>query len=406
MRNRISYLVLVLCALVVSPVLAGDNHPDGLAAGFANPPDSARPGVYWYFMDGNLSREGMTRDLEAMKAAGLGHVLFLEVNVGVTRGSVVFLSPAWQDLFAHAVHESERLGIELMLGSGPGWTGSGGPWVKPEDSMQHLVASNVEVQGPGPFSEKLVVAPPRKPFFGAVPHEVQAAWSGFYKDVAVLAFPTPSVKEVIPDIDEKALVYRPPFTSQPGVRPGFEVPADYPATPAGAAVAPDRILDLTGRLKPDGTLDWQVPPGKWTVMRFVSRNNGAVTRPAPQPGLGLECDKWDTAAFDAHLANYVDMLVAKVGPREPGRGWTTLHIDSWEMGAQNWTPKFRQEFQQRRGYDPQPFYPAMVGQLVGSREQTERFLWDLRQTGSELNVEKHAEHLKKVAHEDGFGLSI
>jgi hypothetical protein len=406
MRNRISYLVLVLCALVVSPVLAGDNHPDGLAAGFANPPDSARPGVYWYFMDGNLSREGMTRDLEAMKAAGLGHVLFLEVNVGVPRGSVDFLSPAWQDLFAHAVHESERLGIELMLGSGPGWTGSGGPWVKPEDSMQHLVASNVEVQGPGPFSEKLVVAPPRKPFFGAVPHEVQAAWSGFYKDVAVLAFPTPSVKEVIPDIDEKALVYRPPFTSQPGVRPGFEVPADYPATPAGAAVAPDRILDLTGRLKPDGTLDWQVPPGKWTVMRFVSRNNGAVTRPAPQPGLGLECDKWDTAAFDAHLANYVDKLVAKVGPREPGRGWTTLHIDSWEMGAQNWTPKFRQEFQQRRGYDPQPFYPAMVGQLVGSREQTERFLWDLRQTGSELNVEKHAEHLKKVAHEDGFGLSI
>ncbi len=398
--------MLAVCAWGMPPVLAGETRPDSLAVGFANPPDSARPGVYWYFMDGNLSREGMTRDLESMKAAGLGHVLFLEVNVGVPRGPINFLSDPWQELFAHAVHECERLGLELMLGSGPGWTGSGGPWVKPEDSMQHLVATKVETQGPGAFSEKLPVPPPRNPFFGPVPGEVQAAWSGFYKDVAVLAFPTPPVTEAIPDIDEKALVYRAPFSSQPGVRPNFASPANYPATVAGTATARDQIVDLTARLKPDGSLDWQVPPGKWTVMRFVSRNNGAVTRPAPQPGLGLECDKWDTAAFDAHLGNYVDKLIARVGPREPGRGWTMLHIDSWEMGAQNWTPKFREEFQRRRGYDPQPFYPGFVGQIIGSREETERFLWDVRQTGSELNVEKHAEHLKEVAHKHGFTLSI
>ena len=399
-------LMLAAYASVIPSTQAGGAGADSLVAGFMNPPDSARPGVYWYFMDGNLSREGMTRDLEAMKAAGLGHVLFLEVNVGVPRGSVNFLSDAWQDLFAHAVHESERLGIELMLGSGPGWAGSGGPWVKPGDSMQHLVASKVEAQGPGPFSEKLPVPPPRKPFFGPVPREIQTPWSEFYNDVAVLAFPTPPVSEMIPDVDEKALVYRPPFTSQPGVRPNFPSPAQYPPEAAGVAVPPDRIIDLTARLKPDGTLDWQVPPGKWTVMRFVSRNNGAVTRPAPQPGLGLECDKWDTAAFDAHLRNYVDKLIARVGPREPGRGWTMLHIDSWEMGAQNWTPRFREEFQRRRGYDPQSFYPALVGQMVGSREQTERFLWDLRQTGSELNVEKHAEHLKEFGRRHRFTLSI
>ena len=138
--------MLAAYASVIPSTQAGGAGADSLVAGFMNPPDSARPGVYWYFMDGNLSREGMTGDLEAMKAAGLGHVLFLEVNVGVPRGSVNFLSDAWQDLFAHAVHESERLGIELMLGSGPGWAGSGGPWVKPGDSMQHLVASKVEAQ--------------------------------------------------------------------------------------------------------------------------------------------------------------------------------------------------------------------------------------------------------------------
>ena len=117
--HRILTVCLELCWLL--PVTAKDN----LAQSFREPPDSARPGAYWYFMDGNLSREGMTRDLESMKAAGMGHVVFLEVNVGVPRGPVDFLSERWQNLFVHAVREAERLGIEIILGSGPGWAGSG-----------------------------------------------------------------------------------------------------------------------------------------------------------------------------------------------------------------------------------------------------------------------------------------
>ncbi len=379
---------------------------DDLAKSFRSPPDSARPGVYWYFMDGNLSREGMTRDLESMKAAGIGHLVFLEVNVGVPRGPVGFLSEQWQDLYAHAVHEAERLGIEITLGSGPGWTGSGGPWVKPEQSMQHLVASKVEVQGPGRFKDTLPVAPPRQPFFGDVPKQMRPQWEAFFQDVAVLAFPTPAVTSTIPDIDEKALVYRAPFSSQPNVKPRLEAPADYPADPPHSSIPLDGVLDLTGRLRPDGTLDWQIPDGKWTVMRFVSRNNGGSTRPAPDPGIGFECDKCDATALDAHFAEYVGKLLKKVGPRQPGRGWTMLHIDSWEMGAQNWTPKLREEFRKRRGYDPQPFYPVYLGHIVGSREHSERFLWDLRLTGQELVIENHAEHLKKLGRQHGFTLSI
>jgi hypothetical protein len=394
-------LLLALCA-----ALTGARAADDLAARFANPPDAARPGVYWYFMDGNLSREGMTRDLESMKQAGLGHLVFLEVNVGVPRGPVGFLSEPWQELFAHAVREAERLGIEITLGSGPGWTGSGGPWVKPEQSMQHLVASRVEVQGPGSFAAKLAVLPPRRPFFGDVPAPMKPAWEAFFKDVAVLAFPTPTNAAKLPDSDEKALVYRAPFSSQPGVKPYLEAPAEFPATPTGSAIAPEQILDLTSRLQTDGTLDWEIPPGAWTVLRFVSRNNGASTRPAPEPGLGFECDKFDPVALDAHFEEYVGRLLKKVGPRKAGAGWTMLHIDSWEMGAQNWTPRLRAESQRRRGYDPQPYYPAVLGDVVGSRELTERFLWDLRQTGSELVVQNHAEHLKALGRRHGFTLSI
>jgi hypothetical protein len=387
--QRSSLFILGCCAASAS-FAASDLIND-----FVNPPDSARPGVYWYFMDGNISREGMTRDLEAMKKAGLGHALFLEVNLGMPRGPVTYMSEQWQELYAHAVHEADRLGIQIMLGTGPGWCGAGGPWVKAEDAMQHLVASRTDVAGPGPFMQKLPVPPPYKPHYD----------KSFFRDVCVLAFPTPSKAEEIPDLNEKAMYERAPFSGA-HQRPYFEMPEDYPATADSAAIPMDKVIDLTSKLQQDGSLDWQIPAGNWTVMRFVSRNNGSMTNPAPQPGLGFECDKWNPATLDEHLKNYAVKLLQKVGPQQAGRGWTFMHSDSWEMGAQNWTPKFREEFQKRRGYDPQPFYPCYSGLIVDSREKTERFLWDLRQTGNELIVEYNAEALKAFSHKNGMLLSI
>ena len=92
-----------------------ENDLSELKSGFINPPDSSRPGVYWYFMDGNLSKEAMTKDLESMKQAGIGYLVYLEVNVGVPRGKVDFLSQEWKELFKHAVEECERLGIVITV---------------------------------------------------------------------------------------------------------------------------------------------------------------------------------------------------------------------------------------------------------------------------------------------------
>lgn len=408
MRHHLAHPQVIFVIWLLTGAIQSTQATDHLEEGFRNPPPETRPGVYWYFMDGNLTREGMTADLESMKEAGIGNLVFLEVNVGVPRGPVDFLSEEWQDLFAHAVREAERLGIEITLGSGPGWAGSGGPWVKMEQSMQHLVADSVEVEGPAKFDAVLPVPAPREPYFGRGPmsEDMLKQWESFYADVAVLAFPTPTADAKIADIDEKALYYRAPYTSRPGVKAYLPALAEYSEPPAGAAIAQEQILDLTDRLKPDGRLDWEVPPGKWTVMRFGRRNTGATTRPAPQPGLGFECDKLDAAAFDAHFDNYVGKLLTKVGQREKGRGWTMLHIDSWEMGSQNWTGAFREEFHKRRGYDLQPFLPTFTGRIVGSLELSERFLWDVRLTAQELVLENHAGRLKELAHKHGFGLSI
>ncbi len=106
---------------------AGGVCGDDLEQNFAKPPANARAWVYWYFMDGMMTREGMTADLEAMRRAGIGGAIFLEVNIGLPRGPVEFMSPQWQALFTHAVKEADRLGIEIALGAGPGWCGSGRP---------------------------------------------------------------------------------------------------------------------------------------------------------------------------------------------------------------------------------------------------------------------------------------
>lgn len=384
-------------------------NTDELKANFLNPPDSARPGVYWYFMDGNLSREGITADLESMKKAGIGNVLFLEVNVGVPRGKVDFLSDEWLEIIKHAVSECERLGIEFTLGSGPGWAGSGGPWVKPEQSMRHLVASSTKVNGPAEFNGKLEKPNPKRPYFGegALTDSLKKQWETYYEDVFVLAFPTPKVENEIQDMEEKALVYRAPYTSVENVKQFLPAPASFEEI-AGSAIDMNEIVDLTGKLQTDGQLTWNVPAGNWTIMRFGLRNNGAVTRPAPMPGLGFEADKFDTTHFNFHFDAYIGKILQKTGPRKPdiNGGWTMIHVDSWEMGAQNWSDNFREEFTKRRKYDPLKYLPVYAGKIVESTEISERFLWDVRQTAMELVVENHAGHFKELGRRNGFTLSI
>ncbi len=408
-RIRLSMFLILGLTFCLFTSQCTQQSSDPLKSAFVNPPDSARPGVYWYFMDGNTTAKAMTADLESMKKAGIGYVLFLEVNVGVPRGKVDFLSEEWQNLYVHAVREAERLGIRIILGSGPGWAGSGGPWVKPEQSMMHLVASSTEVKGPSKYSSILPKPEPRRPFFGegSVPKNLKTIRDGWYEDVVVLAYPTPKTKSIITDIDEKALYYRAPYTSQKGVKQFIPAPADFTEI-NGSAVDQAKIIDLTKQLQPDGTLNWEVPAGKWTILRMGKRNNGGVTRPAPEPGLGFEVDKFDTVSFDSHYDAYIGKLLKKVGPRNSttGGGWTMIHIDSWEMGSQNWTGHFREEFIKRRGYDPIPYIPTYTGQTVNSLEQSERFLWDVRLTSNELILENHAGRFKELGRRSGFRLSI
>ncbi len=141
------------------------------------------------------------------------------------------------------------------------------------------------------------------------------------------------------------------------------------------------------------------------MLRFGCTTTGVDNHPTPKAGRGLECDKLSKEAMDAHFANFLGKMVSDLGPLT-GKTLVATHIDSWESGGQNWTAKFAEEFRKRRGYDLTPFLPAMTGRVVGDLETSERFLWDLRKTISDLLVENYAGHLRELAHEHGMRLTI
>ncbi len=393
------------------------DDPDMAFQQFVHPPDDARPWVYWYFMDGNLTREGMEADLAAMKRAGIGGAIYLEVGIGIPPGPVEFMSPSWQQLLGHAFSVADQLGLQMALAAGPGWCGAGGPWVRPDQSMQHLVFSTTHVQGPAAFNARLPQPRPRTPFFGeqTLSPELLKIYKEFYQDEFLLAFPTPAAGASIRDIDEKALYTRGsyssqipgPYTTRPWVRPFLPSKADLPNLPADRCIDSSKIVNLTGKLQADGTLPWNVPAGNWTILRFGRTLTGQTTRPAPKPGLGLETDKFSAAALDAHFDAYIASLLHKTGaPQHPGRGLVALHFDSWEMSSQNWSPRFRQEFTRRRGYDPVSRLPTFAGLVVDNPQLSERFLWDIRQTANELVCENQAQRLRRRGRQHGLFLSL
>jgi hypothetical protein len=396
LRIKVFTRILLVFALSLFSCIA--QSQDELKLLFENPPESSKPGVYWYFMDGNLSKEEMTKDLRSMKEVGINHVIFLEVGIGVPRGPIDFMSEKWQEHFVHAVRETERLGMKILLGAGPGWCGSGGPWVKPEESMKHLVFSETEIKG----GKKVDVILP-------IPEQRSTTWhkmkDPYYEDVVAYAIPA-SAQPVINDINEKALYERDPYSSKPNVKPYLPSLAKYDKVKKRNILHQKDIINVSRFLQADGRLVWDAPPGTWTIIRMGKRVTGASTRPSPEPVIGLESNKMDTTAFRNHLRNYTDILLEKTAPRKEGVGWTGFHMDSWESGAQNWTEGIVEEFKKRRGYDPEPYFLAYTGRAIKSVEITERFLWDLRQVCKELVLEYHVEFGKDYAHKNGLELTI
>ncbi|WP_428333204.1 glycosyl hydrolase [Novosphingobium sp.] len=191
------------------------------------------------------------------------------------------------------------------------------------------------------------------------------------------------------------------------VKAGFALVPDYLALPIvpdqATGPAPATVIDLTSRMNADGTLDWAPPPGRWNVIRFGYSLLGKTNHPAPAEATGLEVDKYDADAvrryFTRYLANYRDAAGAdRIGTH----GVRAMVTDSIEIGAANWTPRMLEQFKRLRGYDPVPWLPVLTGMLIGTRADSDRFLFDFRRTLSDLIASEHYATAARIAHDNGL----
>jgi len=360
--------VVSLCRAQISPAK--------LQRSFRQPPSSARPHTWWHWVNDNVTKEGITADLEALAKAGVGGVQIFHVDVGVPAGPVKFHSPQWFALFRHAVQEAARLGLEVCVHNCAGWSSSGGPWVKPEHAMQMVVTSQIQVKGPTKFDGKLPQPETR---------------AGYYRDIAVLAFPTPKGNLRIENLRAKAAYDR----------TNDIVPARDKPIPSENIVKRSDIINLTDKLQPDGRLVWDVPEGDWTILRIGHTPTGKDNHPATPEGRGLEVDKMSREALDAFWKNAIEPLLREAGPLA-GKVFNNVLVDSYEVGCQNWTPKFPEEFRKRRGYDLTLFLPVLAGYIVDSVEISERFLWDFRRTVADLFAENYYGYFAELCRKHGL----
>lgn len=190
---------------------------------------------------------------------------------------------------------------------------------------------------------------------------------------------------------------------------GFAEPIHYEEVPspdaaANAVIARGDVVDLTGKMSPDGTLDWTPPRGRWRVIRLGYSLTGRQNAPAAPEATGLEVDKFNPAAIRTYLDTYLKRYEDAAGTDLVGRrGIVNLLTDSWEAGTQNWTDDMAAQFKARRGYDITPWLPVLTGRIVESAEASERFLWDFRRTLQDL-VAQHYTVIRDELHKRGMGL--
>ncbi|GAC1702250.1 MAG: hypothetical protein NVS9B4_07190 [Candidatus Acidiferrum sp.] len=567
---RYSRKLILSCSLMLGSIIClaawifAQDATDPLAAGFQDPPNSAKPRVWWHWMNGNITKEGIKLDLEWMKRVGIGGFQNFDAALNTPKlvdKRLTYMTPEWKDAFLYATKMADQLGLEEAIAGSPGWSESGGPWVKPEEGMKKFVWSETVVEGGQPFSGKLPKPPsttgpyqniPMFDFLALISGQKPPAPPEFYADSAVIAYraaasenaqpaqpkvtsssgtldaavlsdgdfqkstslpkapegqqawvqfeyaqpqivraltlalggpvnpfadvmggaaPGPEVQasddgksyhkvaeipnhgaqvHTVSFPEVKAKFFRVAFTSPvpKKVKPRMEFDTDfgsefaappapaysivelklhaaprvnrveekaafatltdlyqYPTPPVAKeeAIQKANVVDLTSKMKPDGSLAWTPPAGRWIVMRFGYSLLGITNHPASPEATGLEVDKLNPDFVRRYMNTYLDNYKDTVGPLMGKKGLQYVINDSWEAGTQNWTDNLIPEFTKRRGYDPRPWLPVLTGRIIEDAASSDRFLWDFRSTLSDMLAEYHYDLVTAILKQRGMG---
>lgn len=179
--------------------------------------------------------------------------------------------------------------------------------------------------------------------------------------------------------------------------------ATTPAVPGASVISAAEVVDLTSQMDADGKLNWEVPLGKWTILRMGYAPTGAMVRAGTEGGAGLEVDKLNARHVEDYFHGYVEPIQQHLGGLV-GKSLRAMVMDSFEAGKQNWTDDMLEQFTERRGYDPTPYLPVLSGRIVGSADESDRFLWDFRRTIVDLLAEAHYGTMSRLLNQNGMVL--
>lgn len=168
-------------------------------------------------------------------------------------------------------------------------------------------------------------------------------------------------------------------------------------------VDPSQVINITEKLAANGILNWEVPEGDWVVLRLGMAPTGVTNAPASPEGQGLEVDKLSEEAVKSHFNAFIGQVLDSM-PEADRKSLKWVVADSYETGSQNWTDDFAKDFRKQYKYDPLPWLPVLTGCIVGSADQSDRFLWDVRRLVADRVAYQYVGGLRELSHEHGLKL--
>ncbi|MES2238912.1 MAG: glycosyl hydrolase [Bacteroidota bacterium] len=339
------YLPIFICIFILCNLTTSTYAQDRIENNFKNANGPA-PYTLWQWMNGCVTKEGITYDLEAFKKVGIKNVQQFLVGgseADVTDPSVVILGDKWNDLMRYSLDECNRLGMDFGTHNSPGWSSSGAPGLEVQYSMQKLVWTKTQITGEA--SKKTTIKRA----------EVDSKWN-YYKDICLIA-----------------------------------IPKDL------ALIDKDKVIIIIDGLDKDDKLKKQLPKGNWDLIRFGHTTAGKMNLTAPESGQGLEVDKMSRKALDHFWSLYPSKLIEIAG-KDAGTTFKRLEIDSYEVGDQDWTPEMTSEFKKRSGYELLPWLPVIAGYTIESAAISNRFKSDWQRTINQLFADNYYSYLEELTH--------
>jgi hypothetical protein len=533
--KKITLLLLALSTLIKCTTAEKQQEPsfETIESGFVTPKDDNTLWCYWYWIGDDISKDGITKDLEAMKEAGIGGTLIGNINPEEKDGKVPMLSEAWWGHMVYAVNEAKRIGVDIGVFNCPGWSQSGGPWVKPNMAMRHMVYSETKVTGGKKINLQLVkpadefqdvyvlafpsiayeqntlskknatikISPTIKNANNLIDNDTltvvgfSKAVKSYQVDISSNEMITARSLRIVPSKDEIKLQcdvlakidgayrliksfnvdrskltpnvgpdrYAPILMAMPETKSNsfrlklkvldgvFESvtypegktqewnlseimiseaaglenyaekdlgkmhPTPFPAWDSylwpqqedvdddNLKIAIKNVIDISDKMDTDGNLLWDAPEGNWTIQRYGMTPTGTKNHPSAPQGEGYEIDKANKELVQFHYKQFIGELLKRI-PEESKSAFKYVIADSYEMGSENWTDGYEEKFETKYGYNPKKYLPVFSGRIVGSVEESNRFLWDLRRSIADAVAHEYVGGLREASNKDGLKL--